>query len=51
MVNNTLMKVMEVKTATYKFHPTEKVFVFGGGARREAAWSVSLFACLGTTTT
>ena len=46
--HNTLMKVMDhlgekgVKTATYKFHPTEKVFAFGGDARREAAWSVRL---------
>ena len=42
------MKVMNhlgekgVKIATYKFHPTEKVFALGGDARREAAWSVRL---------
>ena len=46
--HNTLMKVMDHlgekggKTATYKFHPTEKIFAFGGDARREAAWSVRL---------
>jgi hypothetical protein len=46
--HNTLMKVIDhmgergVKTSRFLFHPTDKVFAFGGGARREALWSVRL---------
>ena len=31
-----------VKTSRFLFHPTDKVFAFGGDARREAQWSVRL---------
>lgn len=46
--HNTLMKVIDhmgergVKTCRFLFHPTDKVFAFGGDARREAQWSVRL---------
>ena len=43
--HNTLIDHMGergVKTSRFLFHPTDKVFAFGGDARREAQWSVRL---------
>ena len=46
--HNNLMKVIDhmgergVKTSRFLFHPVDKVFAFGGDARREAQWSVRL---------